>query len=241
MKLGYIHDVNIYNTNAAEQLVPLLVRKFRPKSVIDVGCGLGTWLAIFQHEGVEEILGIDGDYVDKTLMSLDPQNFIERDLSKPFRLSKKYDLALSLEVAEHLSAVAADEFIKSLTSCSDTVIFSAAIPGQGGQRHINEQFPEYWMLKFAQYGFSLVEDFTEHWDNGKIDWWYLQNMVVYKKTNVSMKIGDERLKIHPELYKKKLQEIEDLKASRMNLVSGHIPIKQAIKILLKSLGYSLKK
>ncbi|KAF2516801.1 class I SAM-dependent methyltransferase [Flavobacterium zhairuonense] len=152
-KIRYVHDETTHNFRAANEVVPLIMNLLQPKSVVDLGCGIGTWLKVFIDNGVNDVLGIDGDYLDKKLLKINLQNFKEFDLEKLYKSSRKYDLAISLEVGEHLNFKSADNFVKSLTGLSDTLIFSAAIPFQGGQNHINEQKPDYWIKKIQSEGY----------------------------------------------------------------------------------------
>src|SRR5687768_14165313 len=155
MKNKYTHSEEVHNLSAPQEIVPQLVKLFNPKSVVDIGCGLGTFLHCFKLEGVKDVLGIDGPWVNKELLKkyLNENEFLERDLEKEILLEKKYDLVLSLEVAEHLAPESADIFIQSLISSGRIIIFSAAIPRQGGQNHVNEQWLPFWEDKFMRYGY----------------------------------------------------------------------------------------
>lgn len=242
MQRRYIHDTIIHNTKAAEIIVPEIIKIFRPKSVVDVGCGTATWLSVFESNGIIDLLGIDGSYLDRNMLLIDEKKFITRDLIFPFSIERKFDIAISLEVAEHLPESSADSFIRSLTALSDTIIFSAAIPGQGGQNHLNEQFPAYWRDKIARYNYHLIDDFSDtFWNDNTIEWWYRQNIYVYQKKNFQQNEIDLKLRIHPELYKIKLMEIELLKRTVLNIYQGKISTMQALKILLKSVASRFKK
>ena len=121
------------------------------KSVIDIGCGPGFWLKAFADRGVERIVGIDGGYTDRTRLAIDPSCFIGRDLNRP--LSDlglgKFDLAMSVEVGEHLLPERAESLVDDLCALSDFVMYGAAIEKQGGDQHINEQWQSWWVSKFA--------------------------------------------------------------------------------------------
>ena len=155
--IRYIHEELVHNFNAANEVVPLILKLLNTKSVVDVGCGTGTWLKIFEANGVQDILGIDGNYVDQKLLKIDFDKFIAYDLETFFKSEKKFDLAISLEVAEHLSIDSADVFVQTLSGLSETIIFSAAITNQGGQNHINEQEPKYWIEKFENLEYKLFD------------------------------------------------------------------------------------
>lgn len=166
--------------SSAHVIGPLLVKLLQPTSVIDVGCGTGTWLSVFQELGVGEVFGVDGAYVDRARLEIPAERFLAFDLTKPLRLDQTFDLAVSLEVAEHLPEDSADEFVESLTRLSPVVLFSAAIPHQGGTNHVNEQWPDYWAAKFSSHGFVAVDCLRRKvWNNGDVEWWYAQNMLLY--------------------------------------------------------------
>jgi len=202
----YIHTTDVHNTIAAEAIVPVLMDWFHPTSVIDIGCGLGTWLYVFKSHGVEKILGVDGNHLDTNLVVINKDDLLLINLEEEFVIDRKFDLAISLEVAEHLSESSADHFIKSLTKLSDVIVFSAAIPGQGGQNHINEKWIGYWQSRFAKYDFLLSDEIRPlFWNNEKIEWWYRQNMVIAIKKGTLVPFRGIKSPldlVHPELFLK---------------------------------------
>jgi 2-polyprenyl-3-methyl-5-hydroxy-6-metoxy-1,4-benzoquinol methylase len=101
-----------------------------PQSVLDLGCGQGAWLRAFEEHGVESIRGFDGDYVDRSALLIAPSAFSTIDLTSPMTIEGHYDLALCLEVGEHIAAKHARRLVQTLTSLAPVVLFSAAIPGQ---------------------------------------------------------------------------------------------------------------
>lgn len=166
--------------SSANVIVPLVLNLLPIKSVVDVGCGLGTWLSVFKEKGVSDILGIDGDWVDTNKLYFSPKDFLQKDLEKPFNLNKKFDLAVSLEVAEHVRASSAPCFVKNLTQLSSVILFSAAIPYQGGTHHVNEQWPSYWveLFKMNNYvAFDLLR--SKVWSNPDVQPWYAQNTIIF--------------------------------------------------------------
>jgi SAM-dependent methyltransferase len=165
---------------SAKEIVPLILELVQPRSVIDIGCGAGTWLSIFKEFGIEEICGVDGDYVDAKILKIPKEQFLSLDLSKPFHLGRQFDLVLSLEVAEHLPSESADIFIDSLTRLGPVILFSAAIPHQGGTQHINEQWPEYWVELFQHRGYVAIDCLRKKiWKNPDVESWYAQNMLMF--------------------------------------------------------------
>jgi SAM-dependent methyltransferase/predicted O-methyltransferase YrrM len=171
--------------SSATEIIPLLLEFMQPvlpQSVVDVGCGTGGWLAVFQQLGITDCFGIDGDYVDRTLLQIPFDRFHAADLKQPLQISRKFDLAISLEVAEHLPSICAENFVCSLTKLAPVILFSAAIPFQGGVEHVNEQWPQYWVNYFQKQGFALVDCLRKQvWNNDKVEPWYAQNMLIFVK------------------------------------------------------------
>ena len=179
---------------SAQEIVPLVMEMIAPKSVIDVGCGIGTWLSVFSEYGVDDILGVDGDFVDREMLWISRDNFLAHNLRKPLRIEKEFDLVLSVEVAEHLPAECAEDFVKLLVGLGPIVLFSAAIPFQGGTNHINEQWPDYWMRLFKHHGYVAIDALRKKiWKNDAIEWWYRQNSLIFAR--------EEEIVKHPLLEK----------------------------------------
>ena len=165
---------------SANRIVPIVLDLVRPSSVVDVGCGVGTWLAVFAEHGVSEICGIEGANVETTLLQIPQQCFMLHDLTKPLRLGRRFDLVVCLEVAEHLEQEHAATLIDGLTGLGPVVLFSAAIPHQGGTNHVNEQWPEYWASLFAGKGYLAVDCIRDQvWQCDDVEWWYAQNTLLY--------------------------------------------------------------
>ncbi len=200
----YSHDEVIHNFAAAEAVLPLLFEKYKPMSLLDVGCGLGNWAAVAKKMGVPKIMGIDGYYVNKSLLKINQEEFLAIDLKESFDLKHQFDLVICLEVAEHLPVDSSEVFVKSLVNHSEVILFSAAIPGQGGQFHINEQWPSYWQELFEKNGFEMIDFFRNKiWNNSQIDPWYRQNLFLVVKKGHSLCIGnnfDIQSYVHPELF-----------------------------------------
>ena len=168
--------------DSVKAVVPLVLDLAPIESVLDVGCGVGHWLAGFAEAGVSDLMGIDRDEVPVHLLQI-PTSGIERvDLSRPFDLGRTFDLVVSLEVAEHLPAASADGFVASIAAHGDLVLFSAAIPGQGGVSHINEQWAHYWSALFAKSGFEVLDPIRPLiWDRDDVAYCYAQNCLVYAR------------------------------------------------------------
>jgi SAM-dependent methyltransferase len=188
---------------SAREILPLVLEIVKPASVIDIGCGTGNWLAIARELGAREILGIDGRWV-KSQLAIPAEKFIEHNLSTPLKLTRRFDLALSLEVAEHLPASAARGFVQGLCDAADVVLFSAAIPGQGGRRHVNEQWPAYWAELFAGCGYHCYDFLRPRiWNNPRVTWHYAQNSMIFARVGFRHSFGEPATPlplVHPVLW-----------------------------------------
>jgi len=172
------------SVRSANVVVPIAASIVRPMSVVDVGCGTGGWLAVFLAHGVRDIAGIDGDYVKASMLRIPQRSFRTADLSLPFDMDRTYDLAVSLEVGEHLPASAASTYVDSLTKLSDAVLFSAAVPFQGGRHHVNEQWPDYWARLFSERDFVCFDCIRRKiWSNPDVQWWYAQNILLFVRAS----------------------------------------------------------
>jgi len=197
---------------SAEVIVPLVLALLPARSVVDVGCGEGQWLAAFKKFGVSEVLGLDGDHVDRDLLQIPRDRFRPADLSRPFEVERVFDLAISLEVAEHLPTDCASEFVQCLTRLAPLVLFSAAIPFQGGVHHVNEQWPDKWAELFKGHDYVPVDFLRKRvWKNEAVEWWYAQNMLLFARSdvlerNAALKVEFERTDpdqlslVHPRRY-----------------------------------------
>lgn len=169
---------------SAREVVPLVLELFQPKSVIEIGCGVGCWLSVFRECGIEDTVGVDGDWVDSKMLEIPQEQFLSFDLKKPFRMDREFDLVVSLEVAEHLPRHCAEIFVDSLTRLGPIVLFSAAIPSQGGTNHVNEQWPEYWVRYFQEHNYQAIDCIRKHiWENNNVEWWYAQNILMFAKSD----------------------------------------------------------
>ena len=209
----YFKTFGELSRDSAEAVVPIAMDLVSPASVLDVGCGLGQWLAEFHRAGVQFVQGLDGDYIQRDQLEIPLENFQAQDLTKPFLLDEHFDLVTCLEVAEHLPEYCARYLVQSLTATAPVVLFSAAIPHQPGREHINCQWPEYWAQLFAERGFVLIDALRSRlWDKPNVAWWYQQNLVMYVRNDALPSY--EKLRalrdagfnrplrlIHPEMFK----------------------------------------
>ncbi len=180
-----MYDREFYATSeggmvqSAQALVPKILEWVpNVQSVIDVGCGRGWWAKEFENHGIVST-GVDGEYVEGVVC-----NFRAVNLAKTLPYLGKFDLVICLEVAEHLPEDRAHRFIHDLCKLAPTVVFSAAIPGQGGTGHVNEQWPEYWAAMFREEGYAVTGRFREQiWDDDRIENWYRQNLLIARRSN----------------------------------------------------------
>lgn len=238
-KLIYVHSHENHNTRAAERVVPYIMRLFPVTSVLDVGCGWGTWMTVFLDNGVTDVWGIDGDYIDKSRLKVSEDRFHTHDLRQPFNLRRKFDLVISLEVAEHLPKEYAETFVSSLCDHADRIIFSAAIPGQGGQNHVNEQWADYWGEIFYQRGYRRFDVIRPAiWNLEDVDVWYRQNIFLYARED-STTAGFENIvqvaEIHPALWQMKIDALKMLQEEVNGFEKGNAGIKRSFKALVNAI------
>jgi len=204
--------------SSAEAVVPVVREYIQPVSVVDIGCGIGAWLSVWKKSGVNKISGIDGEYVDTSKLLIEKSEFKAFNLENNFTSGEKYDLVTCLEVAEHIHPSSAEKFIGSLCALGNIILFSAAIPGQEGTLHINEQYPEYWVALFRKNGFVPIDCLRARiWNDKRIQWWYRQNIIFFVKESaladhpklneLALKNGEVRALVHPEMLREKMQKI----------------------------------
>ena len=197
---------------SARRIVPIVLDLLTPQRVIDIGCGSGAWLAIFREHGVEDILGLDGVWIDEDQLKIPRQRFRRADLQQPLEIEGEFDLVISLEIAEHLPQARAEGFIADLVALAPVVLFSAAIPFQGGLHHVNEQWPDYWARLFESHRFEAIDVIRyQVWNDPQVSSWYKQNILIFARDDTIRTC--ERLRdawraspkgalalVHPEFY-----------------------------------------
>ena len=220
-----IYDKNYYKVitkpavEFATKMLPFITNFIRPRSVIDVGCGEGSWLYVWKKFGVDFIAGLDGDHVDKEQMVISEEDFYPVNLEERISTDRRFDLAMTLEVAEHLTENRAESFVEDLTNLSDVVMFSAAIPAQGGENHLNEQWQSYWAKKFLHYDYICIDCLRPKiWSDKSLSQHYRQNIFIYVKHS--------ELYRYPELQKFYLEHHD---VSILDVVHPQVWLDQLIK------------
>ena len=244
---------------SAKKYVKCLSKILKPCSVIDVGCGRGMWLKAFKESGTELLYGFDGSWNNQESMVDQSINFIDIDLNQPIpKPDQKYELAMSLEVAEHLKEESAKNFVEGLTSLSDVVMFGAAFTGQGGTDHINEQPHTYWAKIFNDYDYVPYDIFRlVFWGDPDVETWYKQNTFLYVKKNVEFnsvlnRAGFYPLEniafmdcVHPDLYRHKLSQssirVILYKLSLKAIPVALLPFLRKIKTVVTTTSKAFKK
>jgi len=205
-------DRHAYTIHAARTVLSMVLEALPPvRSAIDVGCGVGTWLSVLIERGVRDVLGIEGEWVEGAPLVIPRQALQLADLARSCPIGRRFDLAISLEVAEHLPEASAEAYLDGLVAAADFVLFSAAIPGQGGVGHVNEQWPAYWAEKFAARGYVALDCLRSRlWHDPAIPFWYRQNLLLIARAermppSLAWSVpatadGWPMALVHPDLY-----------------------------------------
>jgi cyclopropane fatty-acyl-phospholipid synthase-like methyltransferase len=188
----WIYDAEFFETSvegpasqSAARIAATIAEDLKPTTVIDVGCGTGALLAALRERGCR-VCGLE--YAEAALVhcrarQLEVEKFdLEND---DYREDRRFDVAISMEVAEHLPEEAADRYVDLLTRLAPVIVFSAASPGQGGTDHVNEQPPPYWINKFHKRGFAHAREQSQRWRNdwntaSDVESWYYENLMIFR-------------------------------------------------------------
>jgi SAM-dependent methyltransferase len=184
----YYEFVDRLAAEAAPIMVDSLVQEFAPATAVDVGCGTGAFLAELQRRG-PQVHGLeysDAGIARTRAKGVGVSPFDLRTGARPTLPRERFDLVTSFEVAEHLPPELADRFVDTLASLGDRIVMTAAVPGQGGMNHVNEQPNEYWIAKLRQRGFTYATDVTQRF---RREWqarlreqhWYADNVMVFQR------------------------------------------------------------
>ena len=170
-----------------------LVRSFVSlEDVADFGCGIGAWLAAAKALGAESIASFEGAWIASSEVVI-PREVIEIvDLATTvLDHRKRFSLALTIEVAEHLPPDAADGFVATLTNASNFILFSAALPGQGDLGHLNEQPLAYCVQKFWRQGYVPLEPIRPYIGRDTAIFpWIRQNIVAFASYEAVLRVPE---------------------------------------------------
>jgi SAM-dependent methyltransferase len=200
--IEYDHAKNLHTLAGPQAALPFIFAEAKPHSLLDVGCGTGTWLKASLDYGIKEVFGVDGVAIPPERLRIPLQNFAQADLTRPLDLKRTFDYVLCLEVVEHLDPQFAKTLIASLVRHAKRIVFAAACPGQPGQHHVNCQWPAFWQELFNAEGFSCEDSVRwQIWSNDRIEPWYRQNIFTARMD--SRTAGrEQRLRpvVHPEMF-----------------------------------------
>jgi len=221
-----LYDIDFFNTRldkinkTAEVIVPIVLDLLNPKSVIDIGCGSGEFLSVFKKKGINDIFGVDGNWVKKENLLIPKNLFLPHNLEKPLKVNRKFDFVICLETAEHIHEKYAKTLVKSLTECGPIILFSAGIPFQYGTGHINEKWLDYWVELFEKECYLPIDCIRKKiWKNKDVSVYYKQNMVLFVKKNYigknkklkeMFKVSENSClsKVHPDFYLIKAKNVD---------------------------------
>lgn len=215
---------------SARALVPIVLGIHPARSMVDVGCGIGGWVKAFAENGVNGA-GVDGAYVERSQLLIPEGHFVAHDLNRELDVADlcarfgdketgRFDLAISLEVAEHLAPQRSESLVRDLCALADVVLFAAAVPFQGGAGHVNERWQSWWAQKFSDNGYEPFDVLRRDiWGRRDIAWWYKQNTIFYVKRNsaaharFAARFGGPAATmfdlVHPELFRGKVARLKN--------------------------------
>jgi SAM-dependent methyltransferase len=182
----YFAAVDRLASSSAPAIAGAIVQELAPERLLDVGCGTGALLAALKDMGVR-VQGVEYAQAALELCRKRGLNVLRLDLEQPvgFDALDDCDVSVSMEVAEHLPARFADRLVDLLCRARSAVVFTAAVPGQGGSDHVNEQPREYWIEKFTARGFDYdaarTARWREQWRERDVCRWYHENLMVFTR------------------------------------------------------------
>ena len=237
----YDHRKNDHSVEGAREALHALFGRDLPPSLLDIGCGTGTWLRAALDAGVADVLGVDGIEVPADLLQVPRAMVRMADLRRPIDVGRRFDLLLCLEVAEHLEPECAETLIDTLVAHSDHILFSAAVPGQAGDHHMNCRWPVYWQQLFNARGFACDDGPRwAIWEKQRIEPWYRQNMMLAVRDPA--RAGEEpriRPVIHPDMLGIMLSPA--LEANDALIEHGSKPARWYLMVPLKAAAAKIRR
>ncbi len=247
MQIDYDHSRNTHTLAGARAALPRLFQSGLPESLLDVGCGEGTWLRAALELGVPNVVGIDGIAIPAERLLIPADRFIAADLRAPIDLGTRFSAALCLEVAEHLEKADSEVLFDTLIRHADLIVFSAACPGQTGQHHVNCRWPSFWQGLFNMRGFVCSDEIRwVIWDDDQIEPWYRQNMFIARR-DLALAGSEPRIKsvLHPamEAINREAEVAEVATSLRLhleNIQNGDMPGRWYVKTSARAIARQLK-
>jgi SAM-dependent methyltransferase len=170
---------------AAQTILPIVWTIAQPRGVVDLGCGVGAWLRVASDLGAADIVGLDGALAARSNLRIPADRFRVVDFESELPdLGQRFDLAICVEVVEHVSPIAGENAVAWLCRHGRMVLFSAAIPFQGGTGHQNESWQSNWAERFQRHGYRIYDLIRPRiWSDQKIPFWYRQNLFIAAEQN----------------------------------------------------------
>lgn len=235
--IHFNHQANLHTEAGPRAALPIIFANRNLNSVLDVGCGIGTWLKAALELGITDIVGIDGIRVPKEQLLIPTERFFLQDLTEEWKLARRFDAVLCLEVAEHLDKSYAEMLVRNIVAHSDFIVFSAACPGQPGQHHVNCQWPSYWQEHFNNLGYVCDSSIRcQIWENECIEPWYRQNLftAIYKP-NIAGQEPRLQALVHPQMIPFLVNKNRYRSLIRAEIEAGGLPVSWYFRTLLKAL------
>jgi len=244
----FYNNIRDWSIHSARVIVPRVISQLHPQSVVDVGCGDGTWLSVFADFGVAKILGLDGAYMLDRDLKIPRETFLACDLNNPPALDQRFGLAVCLEVGEHVPELSAEGLTRYLTSISDFVLFSAAVPQQTGENHLNCQWQDYWREKFEGIGYLPITTLRQQiWQEKDVPFFYKQNIALYVKKEtlendpalvqeLQLSLAAPFSVIHPDYYLEVMRYLAEAKQERTFAQTLAYHLKRRFRAIRKRLG-----
>ena len=238
MKGAHIYDetffeyLQISSKRSAQKVVPLVLKHLQPDSILDVGCGAGAWLSQYVQFGNHDVVGVDGDYVQTKQLLIAPELFKRHDVSQPFDIGRRFSLVQCLEVGEHIPTAQSQTLVDNLVKHGDRVLFSAALPGQGGENHINEQSFEFWRDLFERRGFFPYDFFRPLLRTLQdVEPWYRHNVLLYVRESAAGELPDE-IRAAAVAQNQPIVDVSPWPYRIRKMIIGALPIAAATKLAI---------
>ncbi|MEI6239972.1 MAG: methyltransferase domain-containing protein [Planctomycetia bacterium] len=176
---------------SARRILSILREHYDFETVCDVGTGIGTWLRAAHELGKVALVGFDGPWAVEHPARCPAAAFFPVDLNEKITVTDRFDLVISVEVAEHLDPARGPGFVHDLCRAGDVVLFSAALPRQPGDGHVNCRSHAYWVDLFRQQGYVCLDLFRPRvWHDPAVEPWYAQNCFLFVNATQRERFGD---------------------------------------------------